>query len=198
MGVTINIEKSILVPTTRLVYLGLIIDTSRFLRPTTACIQHLMQLTSVVQQTSPMDLQRIMGYISWLAHAMGWPMFLATLILNRNTYWIRKFQVTRTLHQPRKLAPRLQSRQLHTDATPHAAAAVFVGPPKMAFTFPFLEPRAIAWAEMTAAIEGIIWCCQNCLDQPTNINLFTDSMIVFFNSCKRKGDNPRGIPSHSK
>jgi hypothetical protein len=119
---------------------------------------------------------------------------MATIIHNRNTYWIARFKEAGLLRQPRKLAPRLLSRQLHTDATPHTAAAVFLGPPKMAITFPLRPPRQIAWAEMSAAIEGVIWCCQRALDQPTTITLFTDSMIVFATIVRGKGVTLRASP----
>jgi hypothetical protein len=140
---------------------------------------HLMQLAAEVPTATLMDLQRIMGYIAWLAYAMGWPMFMATLVCNRNTYWIYHFHNNGFLHQPRRLAPRLLSRQIHTDATPVKAAAVFLGPPKIARVF---------------AIEGIIWCCSEILDQPTTVTLFTDSTIVFSTTVKGKGLTLRASP----
>jgi hypothetical protein len=79
LGFTINFNKSIIVPTSRLIYLGLLIDaTVRQIRPTPECLHHMMELLSIVQQASPLDLRRITGYISWLAWAMGWPTFMAT------------------------------------------------------------------------------------------------------------------------
>jgi hypothetical protein len=72
LGFTINQRKSILQPTTALVYLGLNIDTVRgFITPTPSCLLHLMDLISIVPQTTQQDLQRIMGYVAWLAFAMG-------------------------------------------------------------------------------------------------------------------------------
>jgi hypothetical protein len=81
IGLQVNFQKSILQPTTALVYLGLHISTSALtITPTQACLQHLKDLISIVPRASRQDLQRIAGYISWLAYAMGWPQFLSTLI----------------------------------------------------------------------------------------------------------------------
>jgi hypothetical protein len=89
LGFTINFSKSIIQPTSRLIYLGLLIDApAQQLRPTPECLQHMMELLSIVQQASPLDLRRITGYISWLAWAMNWPTFMATHLLQRETYWL--------------------------------------------------------------------------------------------------------------
>jgi hypothetical protein len=195
MGITINHQKSVLTPTTRLVYLGLRIDTITMqLRPTAACVQHLLQLVSIVPMATRMDLQCIAGYVSWLAYAMGWPMFMATLILNRNTFWVQQFQAKGILRRPRKLAPRQVSRQLYTDATPQTAAAVYIGTPKMAYVFPLQPPRAIAWAEMLAGLEGVIWCCRRALQEPTTLTLFTDSSVVYATIVRGKGITLRASP----
>jgi hypothetical protein len=53
LSLTINREKSILDPTRTLVYLGLSINTTQLtITPTTNCLQHLMQLTTIVQQAT--------------------------------------------------------------------------------------------------------------------------------------------------
>jgi hypothetical protein len=71
----------VLSPTTRMTYLGLRVDTSDLtIQPTSACIQHLIQLASIVHIASQQDLHRIAGYASWLCYAMGWPLFLANLL----------------------------------------------------------------------------------------------------------------------
>jgi hypothetical protein len=119
LGLTVNKDKSVLTLTTTLVYLGLSISTTlRTIRPTPTCLQHLMDLVSIVPQASRQDLQRIAGYMAWLTYAMGWPRFLASLIYNWSTYWITVFHNTRYLHRPRRLQAPLFSRQLYTDATP--------------------------------------------------------------------------------
>jgi hypothetical protein len=112
---------------------------------------------------------------------------MATLVHNRNTFWITRFQAARLLQQHRRLAPQLLSRQLYTDAIPTTAASVFVRPPNMALTYPLQPPRQIAWAQMSAATERVIWCCDRALDQPTTITLYTDSMIVFATLVRGKG-----------
>lgn len=103
---------------------------------------------------------------------------LATLIYARNTYWIRYFIRRGLLRQPRRLAQRIQSRQLFTDATPTSAAAVFLGPPRLALVQHYTDHRAIVWAEMAAALRGVIWATKSILQQPTSLTLHTDSTIV--------------------
>jgi hypothetical protein len=152
-----------------------------------------MLLASTVPVASNVDLQRIVGYVAWLAYAMGWPLFMATLIYNRNTFWIFHFHQHRHIHQPRQMGQRLIPRQLYTDATP-TRAAVFLGPPKLAYTYPIQPPRQIAWAETSAAIEGIIWCAQQALEQPTTLTVFTDSTIVYHTLVKGKGWTLRASP----
>jgi hypothetical protein len=52
-------------------------------------------------------------------------------------------------------------------------------PPRTALVQRFNEPKAVAWTEMAAALQGIIWCCRTQLEQATTITLFTDSMSVY-------------------
>jgi hypothetical protein len=60
LGFTINFLKSIVQPTSRLIHLGLCIDVpSQQLRPTPECLQHMMQLISIVQQASPHKPDRL-------------------------------------------------------------------------------------------------------------------------------------------
>jgi hypothetical protein len=72
VGITINKDKSRLTPTSVLVYLGLKIDTRTMqLRPTQACIHHMMQLASVVPNATRMDLQRLAGIRDGVATIHG-------------------------------------------------------------------------------------------------------------------------------
>lgn len=86
LGFTINMAKSILDPTSSLIYLGLRINaTTQQLQPTPECLQHIMQLASLVPDASPLDLRRITGYISWLAWAMNWPFWPLTYCSEKHT-----------------------------------------------------------------------------------------------------------------
>lgn len=65
LGITINSAKSILQPTTALVYFGLQVDTlQQTIRPTRPCLAHLTDLIEAVPPASQMDLQRIVGYLA--------------------------------------------------------------------------------------------------------------------------------------
>jgi ribonuclease HI len=125
---------------------------------------------------------------------MGWPMFLATLVYNRNVYWIRRFQTAGLLRRPRSLTQRLISKHIYTDATPTTIAAVFMGPPRIALVQHFTTPRNIAWAEMAAALKGLIWCANSQLEQPTTLTLFTDSQVVYHTIVKGTGITLRSSP----
>jgi hypothetical protein len=60
LGFTINYRKSVLQPTTSLVYLGLNIDTIRgYITRTRPCILHLQDLVSVIPNATQQDLLRI-------------------------------------------------------------------------------------------------------------------------------------------
>jgi hypothetical protein len=76
LGLQINVQKSVLQPTTALVYLGLNISTRHLtILPTDSCLQHLWNLVTIVPRATRQDLQRIAGYVAWLCYAMGWPQF---------------------------------------------------------------------------------------------------------------------------
>jgi hypothetical protein len=101
LGFTINYRKSTLVPTNKLVYLGLQIDARiQQMQPTPQCLLHMRHLLSMVRQASPLDLRRIAGYVSWLAWAMNWPTFIATHLLQREPFWIRWALRHDLLHRP--------------------------------------------------------------------------------------------------
>jgi ribonuclease HI len=188
LGFQINWAKSILQPTNSLIYLGLHISTSSMqITPTSQCLRHLLDLVSILPQASRQDLQRIAGYVSWITYAMGWPGFLATLVFQRSGYWIRRFQQHGFLQRPRRLLAPLLSRQLYTDATPASSAAVFLGPPRREIWQQYTDHRPIAYAEMAAALKGLIWCIRHCLHQPTAITLHTDSTIVYHTIVKGGG-----------
>jgi hypothetical protein len=60
LGLTLNLQKSCLQPTTSLTYLGLQIDTvARTITPTRACVRHLRDLLTIVPDASPQDLRRM-------------------------------------------------------------------------------------------------------------------------------------------
>jgi ribonuclease HI len=81
----------------------------------------------------------------------------------------------------------LLSRQLYTDATPTSIAAVYLGTPRVSMVQHFMDSRQITVAEMAAALRGLQWCIQEHLTQPTNITLFTDSVVVYHTLVKGTG-----------
>jgi hypothetical protein len=110
LGFSINGGKSVLSPVQVITYLGLCIDTvSRTLRPTAPCLQHMRHLLSIVPRASDQDLLRIRGYVVWLAFAMRWPLFTASLITQRSMYWLAVLEKCGILRQPRTLQQPLYS-----------------------------------------------------------------------------------------
>jgi hypothetical protein len=194
LGFTINTNKSVLQPSTRLQYLGLIIDTdARTITPTPACIRHLRQLISIVPVATRQDLRRIAGYVAWLAWAMAWPQFLASHIRQRQTYWLRVLQDNLLFHQPRRMVTPLRTAVLHTDATPTSIAAIT--PTPVSAFYRFLEPpQPIAIAEMAAALVGLHWYAQKVLQEPTTVHLYTDSSVVYYSLSKGTGVTLRYTP----
>jgi hypothetical protein len=67
IGLQINTEKSILLPTTARIYLGLNVNFwQQQLQATPQCIRHLQFLASIIPRASAQDILRIAGYVSWL------------------------------------------------------------------------------------------------------------------------------------
>jgi hypothetical protein len=194
MGFTINLRKSIIQPTSRLIYLGLQIDARHgLLRPTPQCLQHMRDLLSVVPQASPQDLRRIAGYVTWLAWAMNWPTFIATHLLQRETYWIHWCLSRGLLDRPRPIAPQLRSLLVYTDATPTSIGVYLdTRPPQQVFQ-PFQDAQPIAVAEMAAALFALIWIGQRCY-RPMALSLDTDSAVVYYTLSTGKGITFRRSP----
>jgi ribonuclease HI len=60
------------------------------------------------------------------------------------------------------------------------------GPPRLALVQRFTDQRPIAYAEMAAALEGLLWLFRN-LTQPLAITLLTDSSVVYHTLVKGTG-----------
>jgi hypothetical protein len=187
LGLTINFATSVLQPTRRLTYLGLDIDLpNQRIQATTLCIQHSLQLIALLPQASQQDLRRITGYVTWLAWAMNWPMFSATLLLQRDPYWVKWLFRNGLLQQPRKLSPPLRSVLVYTDATPSSIGIYWPGPSERSMYRQYEDQRPNAFAETAAALVGLIHTANNCT-QPTTTTLATDSAVVFYIRVTGKG-----------
>jgi hypothetical protein len=173
LGFTINYGKSVIVPTHRLIYLGLQIDT------TTQQLQHMHHILDLVPDASPLDLRRIAGYVSWLAWAMNWPTFMATHILHRETFWLRWAHRHRLLDIPRTMGIQRRSILLYVDATPSSIGVYVASCPPQRIYQPFTDQLPIAAAELAAALFALIWVGSR-LRQPTAITIVTDSTIVYY------------------
>jgi ribonuclease HI len=187
LGFTINYAKSVIVPTHRLIYLGLQIDTTtQQLQPTPACIQHMHQLLDLVPDASPLDLRRIAGYVSWLAWLMNWPKFMATHILHRETFWLRWADRHRLLSIPRTMGTQRRSILLYVDATPTSIGVYVASRPPQRIHQAFTDQLPIAAAELAAALFALIWVGSR-LRQPTAITIATDSTVVYYVLSTGKG-----------
>jgi hypothetical protein len=185
LGFTINISKSILQPTQRLVYLGLEISAiTQQLQPTPACVDHMMQLIGLVPQASPLDLRRITGYISWLAWSMNWPTFLATHLLQREPYWIIWCYNKGLLSRPRTMGTIRISVLIYTDATPTSLGVYVNSTPPQQIHQAFSEAIPIAQAEI--ALFALTWVGAR-LRQPTAITIATDSAVAYYTLATGKG-----------
>jgi hypothetical protein len=191
LGLIVNLQKSVIQPAKRLIYLGLDIDlTQRVIKATPSCLQHLLQLLTIVPQGSPQDLRRITGYLTWLCWAMNWPMFIATLILQRDTYWARWMFRNKLLQQPRKLQPPLRSQMVYTDATPSSIGVLWPELLRRYLHRSYNGRKPIAFAELAAALVGLVHTANDLLE-PTTITLATDSSVVFYVLSTGKGSTLR-------
>jgi hypothetical protein len=146
--------------------------------PTPQCLSHMRHLLSLVPDASALDLRRIAGYLSWLVWAMGWPTFVATHILQRETLWLQWMDRNQLLNKPRTLGIRARSLLVYVDTTPSSFGVYVASRPPQRIYQPFTDQVPIAVAEMTTAILTLIWCGAR-LRQPTSITLATDSSIVY-------------------
>jgi hypothetical protein len=136
-------------------------------------------LLSLVPQSSQLDLRRIAGYLSWLAWAMNWPTFMATHILQRETFWLQWADRHSLLSKPRTLGIQARSLLDYVDATPSSFGVYVQSTPPQTIYQPFTDEIPIAVAELAAALFTLVWCGSR-LRQPTVITLATDSSVVYY------------------
>jgi hypothetical protein len=166
LGFTINVRKPTTVPIQRLIYLGLLIDVpAQQLRPTPECLQHMMELLTILPDASPLDLRRITGYITWLAWAMNWPTFMATHLLQREPYWLLWAYNRGILHRPRTMGISARSILLYTDATPWSFGVHVASSPPQQIHQAFTDQIPIAAAEIAAALFSLNWVTAASADQ---------------------------------
>jgi hypothetical protein len=190
LGITINTEKSHLIPTRRLIYLGLDVNLFRQqIQITEVCITHLQAL-ALVPQATQQDLRRITGYVTWLAWAMAWPMYIATHILHRDTYWVRWMLRNNLLQRPRRLAAPNGSTLVYSDATPSIIGVYWPGPPPRYLYRDYLDERPIAFAEIAAALVALIHTAKSA-HRATTITLATDSTVAYYVLITGKGKTIR-------
>jgi hypothetical protein len=135
---------------------------------------------------SRQDLMCIAGYVSWLCWVLDWPRFFVTNIYQRNTFWLHQLHHSRVLQQPRRLQQPQRSVMLYTNATPTSMAGMTTEHPLRSFLRQYEDRTPIAFAEMAAAMAGLVWLSQQ-LHQPTTITLATDSSIVYHSLCQGSG-----------
>jgi hypothetical protein len=182
-----NRTKSVLQPTSDLIYLGLRINAiTQQLQPTPQCLHHMMELASLVPHASPLDLRRIAGYVSWLTWAMNWPTFIATHLLNRETFWLTWTFNKGLLHRPRQMGTIARSILIYTDATPSSFGVHVASHLPQQVYQRFTDSIPIARAEIAAALFALNWVVSR-LRQPTNITLATDSAVTYYVLSTGKG-----------
>lgn len=78
MGITLNIEKSVVEPTTSLQYLGFKIDSINLtIQLTLTAFDRLTHVLRYTKNGSHLDRQRIRGYATWILYNLRMPIFLA-------------------------------------------------------------------------------------------------------------------------
>jgi hypothetical protein len=117
---------------------------------------------------------------------MCWPLFPATLISARSTYWIRRLYQARILHQPQWLAATHRSRALYTDATTTSVVSFAPGPSQRSCVQHYTDQQSIASVKMEEAFRRFIWYKRQ-LSQPATLTLCTESAVVYYTLAKGTG-----------
>jgi hypothetical protein len=169
-------------PTTSLVYLGLNIYTIRgYITPTTQCLRH----RSCRHQTRPTEDHGIRR-VDHLRHGLA---SISCNIDSLQEHLLGSTASTTSLSPSTQMnASPLRSVQLYTDATPTSAAAVFLGPPRKSMVQHYTDARNIAFAEMVAALKGLIWTITTLLHQ--RISPCLREPYFRFTLCRNSGSPP--------
>jgi hypothetical protein len=118
IGLTLNYEKSHLQPTGNLEIFGLDIDLPR---PQISLPRSVYSICWDFWRFYRRLPPRAYGEspdVTWIVWAMNWPIFAASHLLQRDSYWIRWLHRNGLLQYPRRLAPPLASVMVCADATP--------------------------------------------------------------------------------
>jgi hypothetical protein len=113
---------------------------------------------------------------------MGCPIFLATLLRNRQTRWLPILYNRRILYQPRALRVPRRSLLLYSDATPISLAALDTGPPQRTLVRLYDDVKPIHFVEMAAALVALIWAGKH-HHQATTFTLANDATVVCYTLC---------------
>jgi hypothetical protein len=113
-------------------------------------------------------------------------MYMATLIMQRDTYWTKWMLRYQLLHQPRKLAAPIYSTLIYADATPTTIGVYWPGPPPRYLYRQYSDVRPIAFAEIAAALVALIHTAKN-NHRATTITIATDSAVAYYVLSTGKG-----------
>lgn len=185
MGITINCEKSTLIPTKMITYLGFKLSTEdHTIKLLLGTHDRLTFLLRLVREGTDKGRERIHGFANWIVYNLRLPMFLTRDILEGDPTWLQAALRDLDVLRPRPIMDALISVNLYTDATPHSTAAII---PFMdiAHARIFNKEEEINYAEMMAAIDGLYWASSELRD--THIVLYTDNATVFSTLRSGKG-----------
>lgn len=185
MGITINVQKSVLSPTTHLQYLGFKIDsldlTIQLTLPAYDRLTHVLRFT---RNGSELDRQRIRGCATWILYNLCLPIFLAADVLLGDPTWLQAAIQHMSILQPRSLLPGLIPVTMYTDATPHSVAAI-IPTLKMSFAQAFQIPEEITRAEVMALLLGLQWASAEFFD--CHFKIYCDNIYVVATLSKGTG-----------
>lgn len=180
-GITLNMDKCILNPTHQLTYLGFTIDTqAQTIQATPEVIARLRVYAAQFASLSSKDLERVAGYVSWVAFNLHWPMVLPATVLRRQGQWLRGFLRQSAPELPRCLRPPVNPVIVYVDATPHSVAA-FCPQYNEGWAQAFERPTTINIAEMAANLMGAQWALTgSSIPQDRDVIIYTDSQVAFW------------------
>lgn len=141
-------------------------------------------LLHLVRRGSDKDRERIHGFLAWIAYNLRLPQFLNRDVLLGDATWMMAAIKDLDILRPRPLMDPIAEVNLYTDATPNSLAAIIPALDK-AHARAFNEGEEINFAEMAAAIDGLMWAANEVRD--THIRLYTDNATVLHSLLSGKG-----------
>lgn len=181
-----DLRNYILTPTSKLVYLGLNIDTTtKELWLTDSAKVKLRTAIAYIPRVRRIDLPKIGGYLAWICYSLRLPMFLVSDVCKRRAEFVQDALNSGLFNKRRKFEKCDAILEIYSDATPFQAAYT-VPEWGLVSIIPFEEEKPIYQAEGWAALLALKDIAK---DIPPSVQAicFVDNTAVMYALQKGKG-----------